>query len=64
MFSNLWNWVRNREPAATAAAVFAVVAVVGQAVTNLPAEASWTAVASAIVLAVVRQVVTPTGKIP
>src|SRR5262245_9570752 len=60
MLKRLWAWVRHREPVAAVAGVVAVVGgVLAPAIADLPPSASWTAVASAIALALVRQLVTP-----
>lgn len=65
MFNRAWNWVRNREPVAALAAVVAVVGgVIAPAIADLPPSSSWTAVASAIGIALVRHFVTPANKEP
>lgn len=62
MLTKLYDWVRNQEPVAAAAVVFAAVAVAGQSVADLSADASWTAVVTAAVLGVLRHFVSPAGK--
>lgn len=63
MLSKPWDWVRNREPVATTAAVVALIGgVIAPAVADLPPSASWTAVGSAIAFAFVRHFVTPADK--
>jgi hypothetical protein len=53
-------WLKGREPVATAAALVALVGgVVAPAIADLPASASWTAVGSAVAMALVRHFVSP-----
>ena len=55
MIQRALAWLRDREPVATAAGVVAFAgAAVGPAIADLPPEASWTAVGSAIFFAGVR----------
>lgn len=59
--SKIVNWVKNREPVATFAFIASLVAVAAQAVSSLPPEATWTAVATAVFVALTRFLVTPVG---
>ena len=64
MLSKILTRLRDKEPVATAAAVVAFVGVVvAPAIAELPPEASWTAVGSAILFSAVRWFVTPRGNL-
>jgi hypothetical protein len=55
MLKRALTWLRDREPVATVAGVVAFAGtVIGPAVADLPPEASWTAVGSAVLFAGVR----------
>jgi hypothetical protein len=58
----MWDWIRNREPAGVAAALLLVVTGVTTAVADLPVGTTWPAALGAVLFAVVRALVTPTGK--
>jgi hypothetical protein len=62
MFKRAWDWIKNREPAAVAAAVLVGVTAATTAIAGLPAETTWPAALGAVLLAIVRAVVTPVGK--